>query len=108
MVVDSRSPTKIDLWALVMVTPEDNKIIVFHRGNPHGSKATITKGGQTQPIPIEGDKLQWKKAQKKLKKNIISDAMNKDIPNLTPCWTLNVWLPSKVDSTTISENHLNK
>jgi hypothetical protein len=67
-----------------MVTPEDNKIVVFNNGNPHGSKVTIPKGGQIQPIPTEGAKLQWKKAQKKLKKNITSDAINKHIPNLIP------------------------
>ena len=107
-VVVERSPAKIALWAQVTVTPDDNRIIVFHKGKPHGSKAEIPWGGQTQPIPIEGDKVQWKNAQKKLKKNIISDAINKAIPNLTPSWTLNVWWPSKVDSVTTSENQRNK
>jgi hypothetical protein len=41
-------------------------------------------GGQTQPIPIDGDNVQWKKAQKKLKKNITSETINKAIPSLTP------------------------
>tara|TARA_B110000261_G_C12922658_1_gene293067 strand:+ start:229 stop:360 length:132 start_codon:yes stop_codon:yes gene_type:complete len=38
-------PTKIPLWQQVIVTPEDNKIIVFHKGNPQASKETICSGG---------------------------------------------------------------
>jgi hypothetical protein len=41
-------------------------------------------GGQTQPISIVGFRLDKKKAQKKAKKNIISEAINKIIPNLIP------------------------
>jgi hypothetical protein len=41
-----------------MVTPEDIRIIVFHKGNSQGSKVEIPKGGHIQPIPIDGDKLQ--------------------------------------------------
>jgi hypothetical protein len=57
-VVVTRSPAKIDLCAQVTVIPEDNKIKVFHRGKPHGSNAEIPCGGQTQPIPIDGDNVQ--------------------------------------------------
>jgi hypothetical protein len=32
--------------------------MVFHNGNPQGSKVLIPIGGQIQPIPIDGDKLQ--------------------------------------------------
>ena len=108
MVVVNLSPAKIPLWHQVIVIPEDNKITVFHKGKPQGSKVVIPNGGQIQPIPTEGDKLQWKNAQKKLKKNITSEAINKHIPNRTPCCTLKVWCPSKVDSIIISENHRNK
>jgi hypothetical protein len=66
--VANLSPAKIDLWAQVTEIPEDNKIIVFHNGNPQGSKQEIPCGGQTQPRPVDGDKVQWKNAQKKLKK----------------------------------------
>ena len=41
-----------------------------------------------QPMPTLGDKVQWKKLQKKLKKNITSEAINKHIPNRIPCCTL--------------------
>ena len=68
--------------------PEDNKMIVFNKGKPQASKDTIPFGGQTKPIKIDGAKLQWKKLQKKLKKNITSDAINKHIPKRIPCWTL--------------------
>jgi hypothetical protein len=102
--VINRSPAKIPRWHHVIVIPEDNKIIVFHKGSPQGSKVLMPIGGQIQPIPIDGDKLQWKNAQKKLKKNINSEAMNKHIPNRIPSWTLNVWWPSNVASIMMSEN----
>jgi len=53
-----RSPAKIPLCAQVIVIPDDNKIIVFHKGKPQGSNTVIPNGGQIQPIPIAGDKLQ--------------------------------------------------
>jgi hypothetical protein len=40
----------------------------------------IPTGGQIQPIHTDGIKLNEKKAQKKLKKNITSDTINKAIP----------------------------
>jgi hypothetical protein len=46
---------KILLWANVAVTPEDNKIIVFHNGIPNGFIGVIPKGGHVQPIHIEGE-----------------------------------------------------
>jgi len=44
-------------------------------------------GGQQLPISIVGDRLLWKKAQKKEKKNKISDTMNKIIPHRRPIAT---------------------
>jgi len=41
-----------------MVTPEDNKITVFSRDKPQGSRGSIPIGGQTQPTLIAGLKLQ--------------------------------------------------
>jgi len=46
----------IDLCANVTVTPEDNKITVFKKGNSQISKTSIPKGGQLQPIKTEGFK----------------------------------------------------
>ena len=57
---------------------------------------TIENGGQTPPILNVGATLEWKKLQKIAKKNIISEAINKSIPNLIPfctiieCWSSNV------------------
>jgi hypothetical protein len=42
----------------VIVTPDDNKITVFKRGNPQGSKGSNPTGGQTHPILIAGLKEQ--------------------------------------------------
>jgi hypothetical protein len=49
--------------------------------------AIIPLGGHTHPISIVGFKLEWKKAQKKAKKNITSEIMNKIIPILKPFLT---------------------
>jgi len=42
----------------VIVTPEDNRITVLRRARPHGSSGSMPIGGQTQPTPIAGLKLQ--------------------------------------------------
>jgi hypothetical protein len=41
-------------------------------------------GGHTEPISIVGDKLEWKKAQKKAKKNITSEIIKRIIPERKP------------------------
>ena len=90
----------IALCAQVTLTPEDTKTILLNKGNNHGFKTEKSLGGQTPPIPILGDKLKWKNAQKKEKKNIISKIINKTIPLVT----FIVWCPSKVNSVIISKN----
>ena len=65
-------------------------------------------GGQTEPISITGANAAAKKAQKKAKKNIISETMNNSIPQRKPNWTIPVWWPSKVDSRTISRHQRKK
>ncbi len=50
-------------------------------GCPKDQKQTIPAGGQIDPISIAGDKLEWKKAQKKAKKNITSDKIKKGKTN---------------------------
>jgi len=47
-------------------------------------KGLISTGGHTEPISIAGDRLEWKKAQKKAKKNITSDTMKRIIPERKP------------------------
>jgi hypothetical protein len=41
-------------------------------------------GGHTEPISIVGDKLEWKNAQKKAKKNITSETIKRIIPERKP------------------------
>jgi hypothetical protein len=76
--------------AQVILTPEDNKIIVFKKGKPHGFKTSIPCGGQTAPICTDGIKLEWKNAQKNPKKNIISDVIKSTIPLRNPFVTFSV------------------
>jgi hypothetical protein len=42
----------------VIVTPEDNKITVFSKGNSNGSSGVIPYSGQAHPTVAAGDKLQ--------------------------------------------------
>lgn len=41
-------------------------------------------GGHINPTSLIGERLLWKKAQKKEKKNRISDTINKIIPHRIP------------------------
>jgi len=50
----------------------------------------IPTGGQEHPNSGEGDNLLWKNAQKKDKKNITSETMNKIIPIRSPVVTCEV------------------
>ncbi len=67
-------------WAQVTDAPELKSKIVFNKGISHGFKVIKKAGGQTLPMAGLGLKLEWKKAQKKAKKNITSDR----IKNITP------------------------
>lgn len=91
--------------AHVNVTPEDNKMIVFNNGTPNGSNVLIIKGGHSILSSTLGERLKWKKAQKKETKNIISETINNNLPPLRlPC-TFIVWCPCQVDSRTTSRHH---
>ena len=59
------------LWQTVTVAPDVNKINVFNKGTSHGLNVSIPKGGHTPPISIDGDKLEWKNAQKNAKKKTL-------------------------------------
>lgn len=101
-------PLIILWWAQVTVAPELKRITVFKRGTEKGLSGSIPKGGHTTPISIEGDKLLWKKAQKKEKKNRISDIINNKKPIFNPFTVILVWNPWKVDSLTTSLTHIIK
>jgi hypothetical protein len=57
---------------------------VFNNGTSIGLKTSIPFGGQIEPISITGANAAAKNAQKKAKKNIISETINKSIPYLKP------------------------
>ena len=63
-----------------MVTPEHKRIKVFNNGMSKGLKVLIPFGGQILPSSIVGVKDEAKKAQKKAKKNIISETIKRIIP----------------------------
>jgi hypothetical protein len=73
-------PAVIAWCEYVTVAPEHNKIKVFNKGIAFGSKTSIPLGGQMFPISIVGARLAAKKAQKKAKKNITSETMNRITP----------------------------
>ncbi len=101
-------PETILWWAQVTVAPELNNKAVFNKGIEKGFKGLIPLGGHITPISTEGAKLLWKKAQKKDKKNNISETINKIKPNFNPDTANLVWKPWKVDSLITSFNHINK
>lgn len=76
-----------------MVAPDQTKITVLTKGTPKGFGAIIPTGGQIPPKSTLGNQTQYKKAQKKEKKNKTSDSINKSIPIFKLFWTLNVWSP---------------
>ena len=75
------------------LTPLDSNKKVLSNGMANGSKAVIPWGGQTPPISIAGDKLEWKKAQNTLKKAKTSLIINKIKPIINPFCTSKVWHP---------------
>ena len=88
-----KSPS-ISAWcAQVTLTPEESKIIVFIRGTLKGSKASIPIGGHRQPSSTLGDRLLWKKAQKKDIKNMTSEVIKNIIPQRSPISTILVCNP---------------
>jgi len=74
----------------VTLTPDESRMIVFISGTFQGSKASTPIGGHEHPNSIFGDKLLWKKAQKKERKNITSEVINNIIPQRNPISTISV------------------
>ena len=66
------------------MAPELKRIAVFNKGTENGLRGSIPIGGQITPISTEGDRLLWKNAQKKLKKNKTSDTINNKKPIFNP------------------------
>jgi hypothetical protein len=53
---------------------------VFNKGISIGLKQSMPLGGHIEPISIVGANAAAKNAQKKAKKNIISETINNNIP----------------------------
>lgn len=105
LLYSTRSLLSNEKWAHVNVTPEDNKIMVFNKGIPKGSNVVILTGGHSILSSILGERLKWKKAQKKETKNMISETINNNLPLFKLPWTFMVWCPCHVDSRTTSRHH---
>jgi hypothetical protein len=88
-------------------TPDINNIKVFNNGICNGFKILIPIGGHTPPKSTLGAILAWKKAQKKAKKNIISETIKSITPIRNPRNTGTVWYPKCVDSRITSLHHTN-
>lgn len=100
-------PARISWCAHVTVAPDESSITVFSKGIPHGSNGFILVGGHVAPISIAGERLEWKNAQKKAKKNITSETINSIIPKRKPYCTVFVWYPLKVASLMTSLHQTN-
>lgn len=66
------------------MTPEANKVAVLRSGTEYGFSGLIPIGGHVHPSSGVGDRLLWKNAQKKAKKNKTSEVINKTIPHRSP------------------------
>lgn len=97
----------IHACAHVTETPDLSKIIVFIRGILRGLNLSILRGGQSIPISWLGANLWWKKLQKNLMKNKISEVMNNIIPYFIEWTTDRVWSPWKVLSRWTSRHQVN-
>jgi hypothetical protein len=60
---------------------------VLRRGTLNGLSCLIPVGGQQHPSSGVGDRLLWKKAQKKAKKKSTSEVINRIIPQRKPVVT---------------------
>ncbi len=68
-------------WCIqVMIAPNESKNMVFKNWIPQGFNTSILLGGHIAPISTIGAKEERKKTQKKAKKDMISEIVNKIIP----------------------------
>lgn len=75
------------------MTPDARRTAVLRRGTENGFSGVISGGGQVHEIWGVGASLLWKKPQKNAKKNMISEIINKIIPNFRPFNTKDEWCP---------------
>ena len=67
-----------------MVRPDKRRRDVFRSGMANGFNGSIPRGGHVQPVSGVGASALWKNAQKKARKNIISEAIKIIIPTRRP------------------------
>lgn len=77
---DNENAIKLENWVTVKAKADTIKITVLQKGNHKLSTGRPSIKGQILPSWILGSIEEWKKPQKKLKKNIISDTINKKNP----------------------------
>jgi hypothetical protein len=100
-----RLPSTKLWWAQVTVMPEVSRTVVLRRGITRGLKGSTATGGQVAPSSGTGLRLEWKNAQKKEKKNITSEAINRIIPPRILPTTDGVWHPWLALSRDTSRHH---
>ena len=75
---------RIAWWAQVTDTPDARRTAVLRRGTAKGLMGVMPVGGQVQPREQQGERLLWKKGQKKEKKNATSDKIKGSRPVRRP------------------------
>lgn len=117
-IIVKKSPNKVlylslaikEWWEKVTVEPEDNNNTVFKNGTDKGFNASIPKGGQLDPNSTEGERAEWKYAQKmEIKKNS-SLIINKITPKFRDFCTAWEWSPLSVPSwdTSLNQRYIKK
>lgn len=97
----------ISLWVQVMEIPDLTKMMVFNNGTFIGLNKEMFLGGHSIPISMFGEMLEWKYDQKKEKKNITSETMNKIIPIFNPFEIMKKCEPCLVVSEIMLVHHEN-
>jgi len=92
-------------WLMVTITPDAKRAVVLRSGTWKGLIVIILIGGQIVPTSKLGERLLWKKAQKKEKKNKISEIINNIMPHRRPFTTMFVWYPCSALSRDTSRHH---
>ena len=92
------------LCAQVTLKPDIINTNVLNKGKSNTGITCKPTGGKIDPISTDGHNAAWKKAQKKPKNNIISDAIKKINPVFNPFLTILVWSPLTTASLDISKN----
>ncbi len=72
--------TNIIWWTQVTIALDESKKMVFKNWIPQGFNTSILLGSHIAPISAIGAKEEWKKTQKKAKKDMTLEIINKIRP----------------------------